>query len=572
MRLKNKILTSNGLVLVLSGMVIVWALVNIISLGQASDAILRENYRSISAAIGMRQSMDQQKTILLQVRYEEPDQPLHENLRKLDALFIEWLARAKDNITISGEAEIVEKISDRYSAYREEVALWLSVDKDTSPLPRQGEIRSLCTDLLELNESIMYEASNQARVLSNRAFISTLVITAISLLFVFFFSLLLAERIVKPIYKISEASRRLSQGDYSAKVDVGSKDELGTLAEEFNAMALQLGNYHELNIEQIVSEKNKADTIISGIEDGLVVFDKELVVISINPAALKIFNADPLNTLGSDCEDLCGSVPLCSIIRESVHQDPLNGLPEEERILVIQNPNGEPRHYQYTLSPILGKRKIGSGILVLLRNITRMKELEDLKSEFVMAASHELKTPLTSLGMSIDLLYERLMNSEDEMERDLISTAREEIFYMKSLTEDLLELSRLESGRIEIDQERVEVNSLFEYIESIFRKQAEEKQIKLSRTVHQGAEFLDGDMNKVTWVLSNLVSNALRYISDKGMIKISAAKIGFNIHISVEDDGQGIPPCSRIPISNFSKILSDSGPEIRWLRIGIGHL
>lgn len=158
-----------------------------------------------------------------------------------------------------------------------------------------------------------------------------------------------------------------------------------------------------------------------------------------------------------------------------------------------------------------------------------------------MAASHELKTPLTSLGMSIDLLHENLQSFPDEMQKDLIITAREEVLHMKSLTDDLLELSRLESGRIEIEPEKVRVNDLMEYIDTIFKHQVEQQEAELSWTVYPGGEFLFGDMNKITWVLSNLISNALRYIPLGGKIHISTVKVGYSLHISVEDNGPGIP-------------------------------
>ena len=119
----------------------------------------------------------------------------------------------------------------------------------------------------------MYAASLKAGSVANRAIWSTVFVAASALIVALIFSLLLAERIVRPLRRFMDASRKISAGDYAVQVPVETDDELGRLAGEFNQMATQLGRYHEMNIEQIISEKNKGEAILSSIEDGLVVFD-----------------------------------------------------------------------------------------------------------------------------------------------------------------------------------------------------------------------------------------------------------------------------------------------------------
>jgi two-component system, NtrC family, sensor histidine kinase KinB len=543
-KLKTKILAVNGLVLMLLGAVVVWALVNIISLGQASDAILRENYRSISAANNMINSLDAQAVLLRASGAKEGGSAFLISMNEVEGAFLEWLGRARDNITIPGEAELVDQISRQFAEFRLE---FKNSIRDETAFSLDSlelllhEVRSTCRRLLVLNENTMYEASNQARVLSREALTSTLITALTALVSALVLSFILAEKVVKPIYQIGEASRRLSDGDYSVKVPVTSRDELGTLAGEFNRMAAQLGRFHEMNIEKIVSEKNKADTILASIEDGLVVFDRDLSVAGINPAAQMILQTEGFPGEGLACESLFPHSPICSLIRDSFLNEKLSEIPEEDRTLAVVDGEGNPHHYQFTFSVIRGRGKPLSGIVVMLRDITRMKELENLKSEFVMAASHELRTPLTSLGMSIDLLREQFLGKASDMEQDLIDTAREEIQHMKYLTEDLLELSRLESGRIELEYDTVAVKQLFGVIEGIFRKQGETRHVVFTMSLPDDDLSFRGDANKITWVLSNLVSNALRYVPEQGAIDLSAARIGYNLHISVGDNGPGIP-------------------------------
>ena len=158
-----------------------------------------------------------------------------------------------------------------------------------------------------------------------------------------------------------------------------------------------------------------------------------------------------------------------------------------------------------------------------------------------MAASHELRTPLTSMGMSIDLIRERITNKLDEGEQELLEVAQQEVKRMKSLVNDLLDLSRLEAGKIDLEMEAVSIETLFGHINEIYTSQLEMKHINLSTQIQSGIPLMYADANKIAWVLSNLVSNALRYSKEGGHIRIYAEENRTQISISVEDDGPGIP-------------------------------
>lgn len=568
MKLKTKILYNYGLILCLLGLTIIWALANIITLGQASEAILKENYRSISSANEMIYSLDSQKSILDNI-YILPSPKDHISaLQKKDGEFIEWLSRAKDNITILGEADLVEEINILYTDYRLYLVSLVGIISINNELnssdinlyksnlaSRNLIISTKCHELLKMNEKIMYKASEDAKLLSRKALISTLIIAFLTFIISIIFSFILSERIVRPIHIIGNASRRLSEGDYSIHINIKSLDELGELANEFNRMASQLKKFNTMNIDQILIEKSKLDTIISSIEDGIIVFNNDLSISGINPAAQNILYLKGDYSVELNLEAFLKNSIVLSVIRDTFQNNQLTDIPEEDRTIIIIDKKNISHYYQFSLSIICGKEKLVSGIVLMLRNITKMKELENLKSEFVMAASHELRTPLTSLGMSIELLSENISGKCTLQEQDLLDTAKEEISHMKSLTNDLLELSKLESGRIELDYTNVFVESLFEYISTIFKKQLDFNSINFSMEIMNESLSFYGDMNKISWVLSNLISNAMRYVPNGGQIKISAVKIGFNIHISTEDSGPGIPPeyQSRI-FQKFSQI------------------
>ncbi len=269
MTLKKKILIGHGVAFALMGLVVAWAITNLVSLGKATDAILSENYRSILAAENMVDALERQDSGMLLMLLGDAEIGIAQ-FRENEAVFMEWLARAKDNITIRGEAEFVQSIEAHYSAYRKHFsaltdrreaggAVLAPARYQEAVYPLFAKVREACIGLRNLNEETMYAASVRAGGVARRAIWSTAFVAASALIVALLFSLFLAERIVRPIRCLMEASRKISSGDYAVQVLVETGDELGRLAGEFNRMARQLGRYHELNIDQIISEKNKAD-------------------------------------------------------------------------------------------------------------------------------------------------------------------------------------------------------------------------------------------------------------------------------------------------------------------------
>jgi NtrC-family two-component system sensor histidine kinase KinB len=322
---------------------------------------------------------------------------------------------------------------------------------------------------------------------------------------------------------------------------VDSRDELGELAEEFNRMAAELRHYHLMNVDRIIAERNKGEAILASIEDGLVVFDPDGRVTGINPAGSRILGVAHREGDSLECRQLLTAPGVCDIVAETAATGMQPDLPDDRRIISLGQ-GEESRQYLFSATALRQSSKKFSGVVLLLRDITQLREVERLKSEFVMAASHELRTPLTSLGMGIDLLIEHAAQYLPEREKDLLHTAHDEVHRMKGLVHDLLDLSKIESGRIELEFEEVPVGTLFEHVHEIFRGQVAIKRVNLTIDDTEFMPQVSADTNKIVWVLSNLVSNALRYVQEGGHIRLSASTDKGRVAISVEDDGAGIPP------------------------------
>jgi NtrC-family two-component system sensor histidine kinase KinB len=171
------------------------------------------------------------------------------------------------------------------------------------------------------------------------------------------------------------------------------------------------------------------------------------------------------------------------------------------------------------------------------------------------------------MGMSIDLLLEHAGQGLAEKDRELLKAAHEEVHRMKALVNDLLDLSKIEAGRIELEFEKIPVQTLFDHVREVFKDQAEMKRVKV--TIGPAGDIPDvrADANKTTWVLTNLVSNALRYVSQDGQIQVAAKKIGPHVHLSVRDNGPGIPAEYQSKI--FQKFVQVKGRQPGGTGLGL---
>ena len=181
------------------------------------------------------------------------------------------------------------------------------------------------------------------------------------------------------------------------------------------------------------------------------------------------------------------------------------------------------------------------GVVLLLRDITRLRELDRLKSEFVMTASHELRTPLTSINMAVNLLRESAAAKLTDQERALLEACHEDVQRLRALVNDLLDLSKIEAGKLELAFEPVQPRFLGDQALSVIKAQADSKGIELALEVPEDLPEVTADPHKIVWVLVNLLANAVRYTKAGGHIKLTGERVGNQVHLAVTDDGEGIP-------------------------------
>jgi NtrC-family two-component system sensor histidine kinase KinB len=549
MKLRTKILGGYAILLML--MIVVWggAVASLLWLGRASEAILQENFASILAAENMIDFIERQDSavLLLLLGYVEEGRA---QFRDNEVEFAGWLGRARGNITIAGEEKVIAAIDSGYRAY---LATYARIGQPVpagrqqageyyhgTMLPQFQQVRDACLALREMNQQAMVEASARAHQTSVQTIIYMSGIGLVTGGLGLFFSIFLSGILMRPLSAMSNATERIAAGDYEVSLEVKSKDELGQLAQRILAMSQKLKAFHQLNVGRLVQEKRKGEAILRSIGDGLIVVDEELRVTAINPEACRITGQSHSEATGKHFFGLVRNEALF----ERVRQTAANGTPpehSESQSLLRMADEDEERFFRTTVTPVKSEGgETVQGVVVLLQDVTRFKELERLKSEFVLAASHELKTPLTGLAMSIALLEEEAAGKTPR-ERELLQAAGEETERLRALVADLLDLSRIESGRIEMEIAPLATAVIVERAYAAFQAQTQAAGIELTRTMADDLPPVLADPNKITWVLSNLLSNALRYTLKGGHIQMCAEQGGDWLYFSVADDGAGIP-------------------------------
>jgi len=553
--LRKKILLGYGIALALLVVVLALALTSVLRLGRASEAILSENYRSIRAAERMTTALKDQDAAVLSYllgRREAADSAFRDG----QVTFLQSLARARDNVTIEGEGRVVARIDSAYRAYLDAYGRLTLVGAPAEPAggtpvtalntyrtrlaPLSASVREAAARLRDLNETTMFGASDRAAALARRATWTLVAVGALVLLAGLAFSLILSRRLTRPLQALTQATGRIAAGDYDVKVPVDGHDELAELSRRFNEMAAELRSFRTMNVGQIVAAKRRSEAIVRSIHDGIVVVDGELRVVNLNPAARAILEVGGEEVRGRHVLELIHDETLVDPLRQAVEAGRAPDIPESRRY-VTRTRAGAAHHFEVVVTPIRAETGEPAGGILMLRDVTQLKELDRMKSDFVATVSHELRTPLTSIGMSLDLLEERVGGQMDGEERELLGETRTDVSRLRDLVADLLELSRLESGRIELDFQPAPLRPMCEKASQILLPQAEERGVELELDLPGELPEVRADVNKVTWVLTNLLANAIRYSDRGGRVRVEAVPLESSVQVSVRDQGAGIP-------------------------------
>ena len=339
-------------------------------------------------------------------------------------------------------------------------------------------------------------------------------------------SLLLANlyltKLTGPIKLLTKAASRITLGQYDRRININSKDEIGKLSESFNIMADKL----EKTINDLSDKTNKLESILHGMNDGVIVVDKNENITLINPSACNFFSI----------KENCEGRHFIEVIRNNDMEDIIRNVSSGDEEVVINYP--EQKNLRVLASELLNSdtgTKIGK--LLVIQDITRIKKLEKMRSDFVANVSHELKTPLTSIKGFAETLK---MVEDDETRNKFLDIIYIESERLTRLINDILTLSEIENKEAALNFEKINITESMKDIEKIIEPAAKAKKIKLEFKIDNKDIFINGDLDKFKQMIINLVDNAVKYTNENGWVKVSLTKDDISAIIKVSDNGIGI--------------------------------
>ncbi|RKU38666.1 hypothetical protein C6496_05430 [Candidatus Poribacteria bacterium] len=385
--------------------------------------------------------------------------------------------------------------------------------------------------------------------------------TLISCLVVIAIALVVSQRIVRPIRQVTGAARAIGRGEFDQEIPVTGSNEVGILAEEFNSMRWNLKSA----VEKLTDEEKKMTAIVNSIAEGLILVDSNNRVLHINPAAERLLNISPDN-IDKDITEIIQNDELIHIFEEDQRQilqhKPTDQIPSKNEGLNLISEVTLARYDEKLVlriiaSPFLNENGLILGTVYLFDDITREKEIDQMKSDFISLVSHELRTPLTSIIGFVSFILDGKAGAINDRQRNSLARVQRQSKRLAALINDLLDISRIESGRIQMDRAPISLLEIVRQRIEEIRPQADEKSIQMSLTAPESVPQILGDEARIGQVFTNLIGNAIKFTPDNGEVNVKVEADGNLLHVEVIDTGPGIPAEERQKIFDKFYQLSD---------------
>jgi PAS domain S-box-containing protein len=348
--------------------------------------------------------------------------------------------------------------------------------------------------------------------------------------------------LIEPVDKLIIGTQLVGQGKLDYQIRKYSNDEIGRLVEAFNEMIRKLRSSIEKETkssEKALLESTKAGLIIDSMADGVIVTDKDHKVVLFNRAAEKIFEISASKILGKNILHMTKS-GIATIFYDLFEDEGLL-LNKKNRVIVKEFLSKQPQKMlKATIGPLKherGKKKMGGSVIVI-EDITALREIENMKTEFVSIVSHELRTPLTSIRGYAELLHLGKLGDLDSRQQKAVDIINTEADRLTALINDILDLSKLETGKVKLNLQDTNLVACLDQSPALHA--IKEKGIDFKKFVPVSLPRIYVDQNKLTQVFTNLLSNAVKFTKKKGRISVRFTNRKDTVYISVRDSGIGI--------------------------------
>jgi signal transduction histidine kinase len=545
MTLRAKLLLAQAPLALALALVGIASVSAIASLGRSPELILKDNYRSVLAAermLAAEKELDELAVARAAGRAID-EAALAEATTRFEA----ELRAQEANITERGEADATSVLRARWVAFQRALDEIVSaapprLDRYFDAfVPAARALEGAASEVLAINQDAMQRKSDRARRSAERTTALVVAVSAAAVLAGVLVSVWLTARLLRPLAALSRTVRRIGEGDLDARAPVAGHDELAALGGEFNTMAERLRQYRSSSLGELLQAQQASQAAIDSLPDPVLVVDASGAVLNLNGAAEALF---PRGTGAPP--SVATLAPELGATVERVRAHVLAGkgpyVPRGfDEAVKVEGSDG-PRSLLPRASPLYSEEGAITGATIVLQDVTRLMRFDELKNDLVATVAHEFRTPLTSLRMAIHLIAGEVVGPLNEKQADLMFAARQDCERLQSIVDDLLDLSRIQSGRLTLAPEPTGPRELVDAAVEKHRSEAASAGVSLAGVAGEHLPDVRVDRERIDLVLSNLVANALKHTPRGGMVEITAVEGEGFVRFEVRDTGAGIAP------------------------------
>lgn len=501
MRLKTKLIIGLGFLFIV---ILAFGILSIVSINRLKDnaeQILQNNYETLVYDNNMLEALNRL--------------PVDTSAWQL---FEDNLRKQEENVTEQGELPATTKIRSAFEAYKLKPGDSISHNTILKSLQLINQLNQQA--ILQKNELVKKSAETANTWL-------TLIFTVLALI-AFTLVVNFPSIISRPIRSLSEGIAAIAGKDYKKRIHLKQKDEFGELANAFNIMAEKLDEYEHSNLAKIKFEKSRIETIINKMTDAIIGFDEKRNILFMNAVAESLLNLKEKEVAGKYAADIA--------LKNDLLRRLLQNETDDELKIYADN-----KESYFSKERILMKNEDQLiGEVIVLQNITPFHELDEAKTNFIATISHELKTPISSILMSAKLLEDERIGSINIEQKELVQHIKEDSERLLKITGELLNLTQVEAGKIQLAFQPVLPKEILLYAIEANKTQAELQKQTIEMRIDPMVEAVNADKEKTSWVLTNLIANAIRYSFEDSKIIVSVEQKNKTVVFSVQDFGKGI--------------------------------
>lgn len=520
MKIKTKLRAGFGLLFVI---VLIFGGISLYFLSQISSKaklILKDNYKTMGYVSQMRSVIDEGVFPL-------PEAGKHR--------FEQNLELERSNITEPGEKQAVERLIAGYSGL-------LLAKNEVERKIAEKRVRLALAQIESVNMRAINIKNEEANQTYSNAELFIALAASFCFIVLFTFVVNFPGFVANPLAEFSLAIKQVGNGNYLQRLHFKGNDEFSELAVSFNAMAKKLNDWENSNLSKIKSEKSRIEAIIAQMRDAIIGVNEKNEILFLNQIAAKLLGLDEQKVIGQDATELAGRNQLLGRLTNHGSENEILKIyaDEKESYFQVESreivvPNLETGEERAILS---SGQSVGN--VYVLKNITQFKELDQAKTNFIATVSHEIKTPLSSIKMSLKLLGDQRVGEMNSEQKDLVQHIQEDSDRLLKITSELLDLSQVESGNLKLTFAMTRPYEIVRFATDAVKFQAEQKSIQLELHCDEQLPEVNVDIQKTAWVLVNFLSNALRYSAEKSKIVIQVLEKNGQVEFSVRDFGKGI--------------------------------